>query len=53
MDMSNDASLTYEEENAVCYMGGYVIHKLQNENVEVNFVISDKPDVKWLDEFDR
>lgn len=37
-------SLTYEEENAVRYMCGYVVRKMQNasNHVEVGFLISDQ-----------
>ena len=55
----DDISLTYEEENAVHYMGGYVIRKLQNKGTEVDFLILDKPAVSkmessdWMNLIDR
>ena len=45
----DDISLTYEEENAVHYMGGYVIRKLQNKGTEVDFLILDKPAVSKME----
>lgn len=60
-DMSDDTKLTYEEENAIRYMSGYVIHKLQNKHIEVNFLILDKASVAvsevessdWINLIDR
>ena len=53
--------LTYEEENAIHYMGGYVIRKLQNSKrrVEVDFLILDQAAVStmessnWINLIDR
>lgn len=54
-------SLTYEEENAVRYMCGYVVRKMQNasKHVEVGFLISDQAAAsqmessEWINLIDR
>ena len=40
-----DEVLTYEEENAVCYVGGYVVHSLKSkEEKELNDILKDLTD---------
>jgi len=40
-----DKVLTYEEENAVCYVGGYVVHSLKSkEEKELNDILKDLTD---------
>ena len=63
-DDEYDEVLTYEEENAVCYVGGYIIHSLKNKKEEFGDVLKDlsddnpdsnteSPALEWTNAIDR
>ena len=57
--VTDDAiEMTYEEENAIRYMGGYVICKLKNKHFDIDFLIVDQTistmeSSKWINLINR